>query len=350
MSERTHEPTAQRLREARREGRAPSSRLFLASASTAGGLVGLLLTFDEVASSLAGCARAALSLERAEPLAALEHAGRVWAKAGIGPLVGASLGALAAALALVGFRLELGTLLPKLERLDPLSAARRMLALKTLTDGAKAGLAAATVLVVTVAALWEALPSAIGSTKVQSSAALAAVLPVVGAAASRGVVVLLLLGVVDLTLAHLRYRRELRMSREEVRAEHKNSEGDPATKSRRQAVHRQLVLGGPARGVARATTVVVNPTHIAIALRYDARECDAPYLVEKATADAARALKARAFELGIPVVRDVPLARALLQAEVGECIPEELYVAAAAVLRVALDATGDAQPHKEPTP
>jgi type III secretion protein U len=123
-----------------------------------------------------------------------------------------------------------------------------------------------------------------------------------------------------------------------VKNEHKESEGDPHHKHQRRALHRQLAAGGPARGVRAATAVVVNPTHIAVAHRYEPKECDAPYLVAKGRESDALALRRAAEQLGIPVVRDIPLARSLVQFDVGMEIPEELYQAAAAVLTAALDA------------
>jgi type III secretion protein U len=83
--------------------------------------------------------------------------------------------------------------------------------------------------------------------------------------------------------------------------------------------------------------VVVNPTHIAVALRYDEAECDAPYIVAKAREEDALKLRKQAQSQGIPVIRDIPLARSLVHYDVGEQVPEELYQAAAAVLKVALE-------------
>ena len=83
--------------------------------------------------------------------------------------------------------------------------------------------------------------------------------------------------------------------------------------------------------------VVVNPTHIAVALRYAPNETDAPYLVARGREDDAAAIRAEARRLNIPIVKDIALARSLIQFDLGEEIPEELYRAAAAVLKVALD-------------
>jgi type III secretion protein U len=94
--------------------------------------------------------------------------------------------------------------------------------------------------------------------------------------------------------------------------------------------------------------VVVNPTHIAVALRYASDECEAPYLVAKAREQEALDLRREAVRLGIPVVRDIPLARSLIHYDVGEEIPAELYEAAAAVLRVAMgDEATDGRPRRQ---
>jgi len=129
------------------------------------------------------------------------------------------------------------------------------------------------------------------------------------------------------------------MTREEVRREHREQEGDPRHRAHRRAAHRQLLQAGRARGVEKATVLVVNPTHLAVGLRWAPEECDAPYLVARGRAADAAELRRRADALGIPVVRDVALARSLVMHDVGEEVPEELFQAAAAVLEMALSRT-----------
>jgi type III secretion protein U len=162
--------------------------------------------------------------------------------------------------------------------------------------------------------------------------------------------ILLVFGLGDYALARWQHTKDLMMTFEEVKQEHKNSEGDPHTKGQRKHLMKQLAQGGPARGVQTATTIVVNPTHIAVALRYDESECEAPYIVAKGREEVALSLRQTAKDLGIPVVRDVPLARALIHYDVGEAIPPELYQAAAAVLRVAFDSVQRENRGSEPTP
>jgi type III secretion protein U len=127
------------------------------------------------------------------------------------------------------------------------------------------------------------------------------------------------------------------MSRDDVKQEHKSSDGDPHQKAERKALQRKLVLGGPARGVAKATAVVVNPTHVAVALRYAPEECEAPYVVARGCEDEALQIRSGARALGIPLLKNVPLARTLVHLDVGEAIPEELYQAVAGILKAALE-------------
>ncbi|HLT28608.1 MAG TPA: EscU/YscU/HrcU family type III secretion system export apparatus switch protein [Myxococcaceae bacterium] len=143
---------------------------------------------------------------------------------------------------------------------------------------------------------------------------------------------LLVIACVEAIWARHRHAQSLRMSTEEVKREHRQSEGDPQHKAQRRALHRQFVTGGSERGVAKATAVVINPTHLAVALRYAPDEHEAPYVVAKGRAADAKGVREEAQRLGIPIVRDVPLARSLIPLDVGEAIPEELYRAAAVVL------------------
>jgi type III secretion protein U len=151
-----------------------------------------------------------------------------------------------------------------------------------------------------------------------------------GPLASRLALALLVLGGADLLLARWRHHRRLRMTRDEVRREQREEEGDPLHREARRRRHRALLEAGP---VARATCVVVNPTHLAVALRHQRGADEPPRVVAKGRGAEARRIRSEARRAGVPVVRDVALARALHRlAEVGDELPEQLYAAAAAVL------------------
>jgi type III secretion protein U len=161
-----------------------------------------------------------------------------------------------------------------------------------------------------------------------------ALLRVVAAASLRIAVALAValaaLGAVDLLLARRRHARALLMTREEVARERKDDEGDPRHRAEHRRLHRALASAAP---LARATCLVVNPTHLAVALEHARGSDEAPVVLAKGEGATAARLRRAARRAGVPIVRDVALARALFRlAEVGDAIPEALYEAAAAVL------------------
>lgn len=143
-------------------------------------------------------------------------------------------------------------------------------------------------------------------------------------------------GAVDLLVTRRAWMKRLRMSKDEVKREYKESEGDPQMKAARERAHHEMLASATVANVKNATVIVVNPTHIACALRYDEEEGDdAPLVLAVGEGDLAKRIIDAARAYGVPVLRDVPLARALVELEPGERIPEELYEAVAEILREA---------------
>jgi flagellar biosynthesis protein FlhB len=146
----------------------------------------------------------------------------------------------------------------------------------------------------------------------------------------------LAVGALDLLVTRRSWMKRLRMSKDEVKREYKESEGDPQLKAARERAHHEMLASATVANVKNATVVVVNPTHIACALRYDEEEGDdAPLVVAVGEGDLARQIVEAARAYGVPVLRDVPLARALIELVPGDRIPEELYEAVAEILREA---------------
>lgn len=336
VSDKPHDPTPQRLKEARKQGQLARSRPLTNACATFGGLVGLALEGATRDAPLKALLRH-FAAEQPSPQAALAAALDALARLTLPVFAGAWVGALAAAVATTGLQLDVGLLAPKPERLDPFAGAKKLFNPKQWLDTARALGFAAVVVAVGGAWLRPELPWLRHWLQAADGAVLSGALGRMEALALRLVVVLLVLGLVDYALARRRLKQQLMMSHEEVKQEHKNSEGDPHHKSHRKALHRQLANQGPARGARAATAVVVNPTHIAVALRYAPDECDAPYIVAKGRDDTALEIRREAGAHAIPIVKDVPLARSLIHFDVGEAVPEELYRAAAAVLAVAMD-------------
>jgi flagellar biosynthesis protein FlhB len=143
-------------------------------------------------------------------------------------------------------------------------------------------------------------------------------------------------GGIDLLMTRRAWMKRLRMSKDEVKREYKESEGDPQLKAARERAHHEMLAAATVANVKNATVIIVNPTHIACALRYDEEEGDdAPLVLAVGEGDLAKRIVDAARAYGVPVLRDVPLARALVELEPGERIPEELYEAVAEILREA---------------
>jgi flagellar biosynthetic protein FlhB len=145
--------------------------------------------------------------------------------------------------------------------------------------------------------------------------------------------VILAFAAVDYTRQYRQWMGQLRMSKQEIRDEHKESEGNPQVKSRIRQLQRTLLRRRMMSEVDKATAVVVNPTHFAVAIRYVPAEMRAPKVVAKGKNFLALRIRERAVRNQVPIVENPPLARALYKAaEVGQEIPSELYRAVAEVL------------------
>lgn len=335
MSDKTEKPTAKRLRDARRKGQIPRSRLLSSSAVTLGGVLGFTAFASEDFEPLRQWT--AHLMMGAETAGAWEEGLWLAIRLSLPAMGGALVASLSVSLGVAGMGLNLEHVFPKAERISPLAGLKRLFSVRSVLDGLKALLVAAVLAALVWDGMEEAGPEAFRAVGWGGAEALMHLVRMLEPLTLRLAVCLVALGGADYVLARFQHFKDLRMSREEVKREYRESEGDPRHKAQRKALHRQLAQGGPARGVRRASAVVVNPTHIAVALRYDLQECEAPYLVAKAQEEEALALRREAQRCGIPVVRDVPLARSLISYDVGEPIPEELYQAAAAVLRVAME-------------
>jgi flagellar biosynthetic protein FlhB len=145
--------------------------------------------------------------------------------------------------------------------------------------------------------------------------------------------VFLVFGAVDLFRQRSRYRKDLRMSKQDIRDEVKETEGNPQIKSRIRRIQRERLRHKMMKEVPKATAVIVNPTHYAVALRYAMDSMATPTVVAKGKNYLAQRIRQRAQEFQVPVIENPPLAQALYRSvEVGQEIPPHLYRAVAEIL------------------
>lgn len=142
----------------------------------------------------------------------------------------------------------------------------------------------------------------------------------------------IIIAVIDFAVQRWNFMKNMRMTKEEVKREYKQDEGDPAIKGERRRLHREMAFGDVKKAVKKADVVVTNPIHVACALEYNKEEMGAPQLVAKGQRLFAQTIIDIAKEEGIPIVRNIPLAWSLVRLELGDEIPEELYETVAEVL------------------
>ncbi len=337
--ERTESATPKRLEEARREGRVPRSQELTTSVVLLAAASALLLLGDGVGQSLAAVMREGLELTRTEALdesrlvpalsAALYHAGVACL-----PVLGIVILAVTAApLTIGGWNVSGKPLVPDFKRLDPLAGFGRMFSLRGVVELAKA--LAKFALVATVAALllWRSAGELLALGGEATGAAIGHATQLVGTTLLALAGALLVIAAIDVPYQLWRHASELKMSREEVRQEAKESDGSPEVKGRIRQVQQALARGRMLQDVPTADVIVTNPTHFAVALRYDDKRARAPVVVAKGTELIAARIREIAGAHGVAIVEAPPLARALYRSvDVGREIPAALYAAVAQVL------------------
>lgn len=234
----------------------------------------------------------------------------------------------------VGGVFSFAAIKPQLSRASPVEGMRRLLSRRSLIELVK--LAIKTLLLVAV--IWllgrQLLSTLLQAHWLQTAQLLplgTRVLSILSWAALAGFI---LIAVFDVWFQHWDYRRRNMMTVEEVRREHREMEGDPQIRSRRRQIHQEVSNASMLQNLRRANVVVVNPTHIAVALYYEAGETDLPVVVAKGEGDLARQIRRIAEEEGIPVMQNIDLARRLqATAPLDQYIPDELIEPVAEVLR-----------------
>ncbi|MGH9103575.1 MAG: EscU/YscU/HrcU family type III secretion system export apparatus switch protein [Acidimicrobiales bacterium] len=334
---RTEQPTPKRRREARKEGRVARSPDISGWSGVLAASFLLPVAFREASSRMDGLfALVAEAATRPDPATALRLL-----DAGLGDVVllvaPVAFGYMALALLLgvgqVGLRPSFSSLTPKISRLNPMQGIKRVFSVNGVWEVAKSSLKLALVGVVA----WHVF-SAVFAQLVGAGA-----LPLSGVAAAGGSATLsllrsvaaagLVIALADYLFQRRRLKQSLLMTRQEVKDEARQSEGDPHTKSRVRAQQRKITRLRMMAAVANADVVTVNPTHFAVALAYDPARGGAPRVVAKGADELAARIREEAARHSVPVVSDPPLARALYATcELDSEVPPALYATVAQLL------------------
>ncbi|MCL1890234.1 MAG: type III secretion system export apparatus subunit SctU, partial [Desulfovibrionaceae bacterium] len=338
MSEKTEQPTPKRLRESREKGQVCKSQDVGSTAvllSVFGIFLGAGVFIWETFLLIFGAPMRAMNQPFAVALSNVSGEVFYLSLQIVGVVLGTAICAgLAANLMQIGVLISVKAVMPKLDKLNPSQWFKKTFALKNLVELAK--IVTKTLVMFIVVKI--AIEDNIGLLLSIPYGGIGDIAPVAGSLfvslISRVAPVFLALAAVDYFFQHHQYIRGLKMSKDEVKREYKEMEGDPQIKGKRKQLHQEMAMSNTLSNVRKANVVVTNPTHVAVALIYDEKKTPLPLIVGMGEGFLAQRIVEVAKEEGIPIMQNVPLARALLQdgAE-NEYIPADLIRPVAEVLR-----------------
>jgi flagellar biosynthetic protein FlhB len=337
--ERTEDPSARRLQEARERGQVPRSRELTTFAVTMGGSVALVAIGGSLTSHLSQVMRRGMSIDAnalRDPHSMAEFLGEsaISAVVALLPLFGALIVAvLLSAVLLGGWNFSAEALAPNFGRLSPLAGLKRVFGLHGGSELGKALLKVAMVGGVCAAVIYWLFPAVMALGHMAPRAAIGRGAGLLGRSFVWLTASLALVAAVDVPLQLFQFNRSLRMTRQELRDEAKESDGRPEVKSRIRQMQQALARRRMMHKVPDADVVIVNPTHFAVALKYDAKNMRAPRVLAKGTDLVAANIRRIAEENRVPIFESPKLARALYSStDLNKEIPQGLYAAVAQVL------------------
>jgi len=337
--EKTEPASPRRLEKAHEEGQVARSRELVTFVMLSTGLGCLWATGDLMASHLGSALRNGLQFERAAAFDAsqmlMQSASVVLhALQALVPLLAAMLvAALVAPMLLGGWLLSGKSLSPKFSKLNPIAGIGRMFSVETLVELVKT--IVKSLLVGSIA--WWVISGNLQTIMALMSEpvheALAHTLQLVASSCALIIGSLLLVAAIDVPYQLWSHHKKLRMSREDLRQEQKESDGDPQVKAQIRRQQQQMAKRRMMAEVPKADIIVTNPTHFAVALKYSDKDMRAPRVIAKGTDLVALRIRELAQEHNIPVLEAPPLTRALYRhTALGAEIPADLYAAVAEVL------------------
>lgn len=337
--EKSEEPSSKRLQDAREKGQVARSRELNTVVLTLIGGAALMLMAQWFSSGFQTVMRDSLAPSREdifEPMAMVRHLVKaLWdATLMLMPFLGLMLVlAILASIALGGLNVSTQALAPKFSRISPLSGFKRLFSVRSLVELVKALFKFLLVGAMATWLLWDKLDELLFLDRMEVKVALSGLGDLIGWAFLFMAASLLLVMAVDVPFQLWDHRRQLMMTKQEVKDEHKQTDGNPEIRGRIRSMQREMAFRRMMAEVPKADVVVTNPTHYAVALRYDQQRMRAPQVVAKGVDLVARNIRKTGLEHGVPIVEAPALARAIYHGtELGDVIPQGLYLAVAKLL------------------
>ncbi|MCK8816514.1 flagellar biosynthesis protein FlhB [Natroniella sulfidigena] len=233
----------------------------------------------------------------------------------------------------IGFLFTPKTLIPKISKLNPIEGAKQLLSKRTFVELIKSLLKVGIIAYISYLTIRGVLDQYVLLTTVGLNHALELIGDTAFSLAMRVSGFMIIIGIIDLIYQKWEHEQQLKMTKQEVKEERKQMEGSPEVKSKRKQKQQEMAMSRMMQDVPEADVVITNPTHIAVAVKFDLETMEVPVLIAKGQGEIAQKIKEVAIENEIEIVEEKPLARALYKlVEIGEEIPYELYQAVAEIL------------------
>ncbi|MDV2856455.1 flagellar biosynthesis protein FlhB [Oceanimonas sp. CAM02] len=338
--ERTEQPTEQRLRQAREKGQIPRSKELGTAAVLLSAAAALFMLGDALGTAMSAVFAASFELERAAifdpetmmPALASAIGGIMW------PLLGMFAVVLVAALVgnslLGGFNFSTQAMMPKWNRLSPMSGIKRMFGVQALVELLKSIAKVVFIATIAIWLLWGQFDNILRLSSETLNLAMKDALELLLWMGLGLCLALLPIVAIDVPFQVWNHTRQLKMTLQEIKDEYKNTEGKPEVKSRIRRLQQEMANRRMMAEVPTADVVVVNPTHFSVALRYDKdKPGSAPVVVAKGLDEVALKIREIAREYKVPVISSPALARAVyFSTKLDREIPDGLFVAVAQIL------------------
>ncbi len=335
-SDKTEQATPKKKRDSRKKGQIAKSQDLSGWASLVAALYLLPWTLVRVAEVVSGSLHGLRAADSTNADATVSLLGTTLRDTflAVAPLMAVgTMVTLVASMSQVGVLVTLKPLVPDFKRINPKSGFQRLFSMRSAWETVKQTLK----VVVVVGVAWPRASELVDTLTTNGRLELAQSLPAAGSAIlaiARTVAwTVLLLSLADYAYQRYQHKRDLKMTKQEVRDEFKNTEGDGSVKARMRSMARSMARNRMIADVADADVVITNPTHISVALAYDPARGGAPRVLAVGAGSLAARIRERASEAAVPIVEAKPLARALWRAcDVGDEVPILLYEAVAKVL------------------
>jgi flagellar biosynthetic protein FlhB len=337
--EKTEQPTAKRLLDAKRKGQVPRSRELNSMAVTMIGVTVLVVMSRSIGDGLSQMMSQSFVITREQ----IFDINSMFIQLGEGFLqvmltllpffIAVVVAAIVSSVALGGFSISSEAMAPKLSKLSPLKGMKRIFSARGLVEMLKAMVKFIFIGGVTILLLWLSLDKFLALHGMDLHQAMDKLNGLIGWSVILMTSTLILIAAIDVPFQLWDHKRQLKMTRQEVRDEMKETEGKPEVKSRIRQLQREMAHKRMMQEVPKADVIVTNPTHYAVALKYDPQTMHAPKLLAKGAELMAKKIREVGAEAKVPVVESPMLARAIyFHTELNAYIPAGLYLAVARLL------------------